>query len=65
MALETQEKGTSVQDVPSPPCDFDLIERTQLGETEAFSELVRRYQDRLYRHLFGRVRDAETAKDLT
>ena len=65
MALETQEKGTSVEDVPSPPCDFDLIERTQLGETEAFSELVRRYQDRLYRHLFGRVKDAETAKDLT
>ncbi len=48
MALEPQEKGTSVRGVPSPPiCDIQLIKRTQQDETEALSEWVRRYQDRL------------------
>ena len=41
-----------------------LIKRTQHGETEAFSELVRKYQDRLYRHITRRVKDVETARDL-
>lgn len=42
-----------------------LIARTQQGETEAFSPLVRKYHARLYTHITRRVRDAEVAKDLT
>lgn len=42
-----------------------LITRTQAGNPEAFTPLVRKYQDRLYRHINGRVTDPELAKDLT
>ena len=65
MTLETQEKGTSVQGVPSPTYDFELIARTQTGETEAFSGLVHRYHTHLLRHITRRVTDEEVAKDLT
>ena len=42
-----------------------LITRTQSGDPEAFTPLVSKYQDRLYRHINGRVTDPELAKDLT
>ena len=42
-----------------------FIERTQHGDTEAFTPLVITYQSRLYTHILGRIKDAETAKDLT
>ena len=45
--------------------DKQLIERTQQGNTEAFSPVVEKYQDRLYRHIHRRVTDTEVAKDLT
>ncbi len=45
--------------------DKHLITRTQQGETEAFSPIVGKYQDRLYRHIRSRVKDPEIAKDLT
>ncbi|MDD9974943.1 MAG: hypothetical protein OXU27_13100 [Candidatus Poribacteria bacterium] len=42
-----------------------FIERTQHGNTEAFTPLVTTYQPRLYTHILGRIKDTETAKDLT
>lgn len=42
-----------------------LIRRTQNGNTEAFNALVLKYHPRLYTHIRGRVKDVETAKDLT
>ena len=42
-----------------------FIERTQHGDTEAFTPLVTTYQSRLYTHILGRIKDTETAKDLT
>ncbi|MDE0468281.1 MAG: sigma-70 family RNA polymerase sigma factor [Candidatus Poribacteria bacterium] len=42
-----------------------LITRTQHGDTEAFTPLVTTYQSRLYTHILGRIKDTETAKDLT
>ena len=42
-----------------------LIERTQHGDTEAFTPLVTTYQPRLYTHILGRIKNTETAKDLT
>ncbi len=41
------------------------MERTQSGDPEAFTPLVRKYHDRLYTHIKGRVKDPELAKDLT
>ena len=48
--------------------DFDErshIRRTQSGNTEAFNALVQKYHPRLYTHIRERVKDVETAKDLT
>ena len=42
-----------------------LIERTQGGDPEAFGPLVVKYHNRLYTHIYGRVKDAKTAEDLT
>ena len=42
-----------------------FIERTQHGDPEAFTPLVRKYHQCLYTHILGRVKDTETAKDLT
>ena len=42
-----------------------FIERAQHGDTEAFTPLVTTYHPRLYTHILGRIKDVETAKDLT
>ena len=42
-----------------------LITRTQHGDSEAFNPLVVKYQLRIYTHILGRVKNTETAKDLT
>lgn len=42
-----------------------LIKRTQQNNTDAFNPLVRKYQSCLYNHILGRVKNTETAKDLT
>ena len=44
--------------------DAAIVGRVRSGETEAFSELVRKYQSRLMRHIARRVSDGELAKDL-
>lgn len=42
----------------------ELVERFQSGDTEAFSPLVRKYQQKIYNLIYLRVHDRETAKDL-
>lgn len=42
-----------------------LITRTQHGDSEAFNPLVVKYQPRIYTYILGRVKNRETAKDLT
>lgn len=42
-----------------------LITRTQQGDPEAFTPLVRKYHPKLYTYIFGRIKSAEIAKDLT
>ena len=44
--------------------EADCIARAQRGETAAFSELVARHQDRLYRYLVRLTRSAEDAREL-
>lgn len=45
--------------------DEQCVTRAQKGEGKAFSELVRRYQDRVYRFLLRLTRSQDDALDLT
>ncbi|HEY0847331.1 MAG TPA: sigma-70 family RNA polymerase sigma factor [Noviherbaspirillum sp.] len=45
--------------------DEECAARAQRGEGKAFSELVRRYQDRVYRFLLRLTRSQDDALDLT
>lgn len=42
-----------------------LIHAAQQGDQQAFAELYRAYVDKIYRYIFFRVGNAETADDLT
>lgn len=44
--------------------DEELVRLTQNGSAEAFSPLVRKYQQKIYNLIYRKVRDPETAKDL-
>ena len=45
--------------------DEDCIARAQQGDAAAFAELVRRFQDRVFRFLLRLTRTREDAQDLT
>ena len=45
--------------------DDDCIARAQRGDATAFAELVRRFQDRVFRFLLRLTRTREDAQDLT
>ena len=45
--------------------DSNLVREAQAGAPEAFGELVRRYQDRIYTVICGMVADPEDSRDLT
>jgi len=45
--------------------DTNLVREAQNGATEAYSELVRRYRDRVHTIISGMVADPEDALDLT
>lgn len=47
------------------PSDLNLVRRCKRGETEAFGELVKKYQDSLYNLIFRLVGRREEARDLT
>jgi RNA polymerase sigma factor (sigma-70 family) len=49
----------------TPLNDRDLVARVQKGDREAFSTLVGRYQDRIYRFILGMSGSHEEALDLT
>jgi RNA polymerase sigma-70 factor (ECF subfamily) len=42
----------------------DLMERFQSGDEEAFSEIVRTFKDRLFRHIQGFLRDPAESEDV-
>lgn len=44
--------------------DEELIRRVLAGETEMYAPLVTRYQERLYRHACGMLRDGDAAADV-
>ena len=45
--------------------DADLVKRAQAGETRAFDELVRRYQDKVFRLTFKILRHDDDAAEAT
>ena len=53
--------------VPRPASleDFELIEKVNAGETEAYGELVRKYQDRVFNACWRICGHLEDARDLT
>lgn len=59
-------RAREVAATTSPPItsDGELVRRTQAGEREAFSELVRRHQQALYRHACGMGMGHDAALDL-
>jgi RNA polymerase sigma-70 factor (ECF subfamily) len=50
---------------PGGDADTNLVRQALEGSTGAYSELVRRYQDRIYSVIAGMVADPEDALDLT
>ena len=52
-------------DDPDKPTDADLVLRAQRGEAAALSELVIRYQDRVYNTCYRMCRNHADALDLT
>ncbi|MFN8589237.1 MAG: sigma-70 family RNA polymerase sigma factor [Candidatus Eisenbacteria bacterium] len=49
----------------SAELDADLVKRAQAGETRAFDELVRRYQDKVFRLTFKILRHDDDAAEAT
>jgi RNA polymerase sigma-70 factor (ECF subfamily) len=47
------------------PEEFRLVERAKSGDSEAFARLYDACMDRVYRYVFFRVSDQQTAEDLT
>jgi RNA polymerase sigma-70 factor, ECF subfamily len=45
--------------------DADLVDLVQGGDSTAFRGLVERFQGRIYAHIYGMIRNRETARDLT
>ncbi|MFM1768356.1 MAG: hypothetical protein RJA22_885 [Verrucomicrobiota bacterium] len=53
-------------DTPAPSiADLVLVQRAQQGDMEAYDELVRRYQDRVYATVYNMTANHEDAGDLT
>ncbi len=50
---------------PVPLEDFELIEKVKAGKTEAYGELVRKYQDRVFNACWRICGHLEDARDLT
>jgi RNA polymerase sigma-70 factor (ECF subfamily) len=52
-------------DNPAPANDTTLVRRAQRGDLEAYDELVRRYQERIFSTIYHMTANHEDATDLT
>jgi RNA polymerase sigma-70 factor (ECF subfamily) len=57
--------NTSAPRPMAKPTDRDLVDRARQGDQDAFGELVRRHQPRIYRLAAHMLRDAAEAEDVT
>jgi RNA polymerase sigma-70 factor (ECF subfamily) len=55
------QKGNSPQDAPN---DWDLVRRSQAGDSSAFNELVTGYWNRVFTSIYGIVQNEQDALDL-
>ena len=51
--------------VAQPEAEADLVQRARSGDSDAFGRLYERSLDRVYRYIYFRVTDEDTAEDLT
>ncbi|MDE3068498.1 MAG: sigma-70 family RNA polymerase sigma factor [Verrucomicrobiota bacterium] len=51
-------------DAPEPADEHDLVRRARRGELEAYDELVKRYQERIYATIYHMTSNHEDANDL-
>lgn len=56
-------RGQAVRPIPLE--DFELIEKVKAGQTEAYADLVRKYQDRVFNTCWRICGHLEDARDLT
>jgi len=56
--------GTGAGNLPELP-DALLVREAKAGDSDAFGELIRRYQDRIYTIVFSQLSSREDALDLT
>jgi len=57
-------KPSPVAEVKPPPEDALLVQRAQADDMEAYDELVRRYQERIYATIYHMTSNHEDANDL-
>lgn len=58
-------KNAGATSAPNQPSETDLIQRAMSGEQNAFAMLYDAYIEQIYRFIYFRVSDAQTAEDLT
>ena len=70
MAAEPRRKvpqapeGEPASTPPSPADEKDLVQRARKGDLQAYDELVRRYQERIYATVYHMTANHEDANDL-
>jgi len=61
---DTANKNVGTPDTECPADEPALVRRAQAGELDAFEELVRRYQERIYATIYHMTANHEDAADL-
>jgi RNA polymerase sigma-70 factor (ECF subfamily) len=64
-ATRTFTDHTITVDFSDPGLSRDLVKLAQSGDSEAFGMLYDGYMEKIYRYIFFRVTDEQTAEDLT
>jgi RNA polymerase sigma factor (sigma-70 family) len=65
MIMTMAEPVTLTEPEPAaPPAEMELVRRAQQGDLEAYDELVKRYQERIYATVYHMTSNHEDANDL-
>src|SRR5271170_2202518 len=63
--MKMAEPATVPEPEPAPPeAEMDLVRRAQRGDLDAYDELVKRYQERIYATIYHMTSNHEDANDL-
>src|SRR3954469_18971250 len=63
-AAKPPEDQSSPAPAPEPTEEMELVKRAREGDLEAYDELVRRYQERIYATIYHMTSNHEDANDL-